>query len=141
MASRLSEDPDVSVLVIERGRVKDNMLSRIPLLSSNFLFPHLQVVGDRFSQPIATCHDRRVALWGTEGLGGCSRINGMQVTRGPPGVYNEWAELGLDDWAFDKVLPYFRKMETCKSHPGRSYHGYDGPVVNRLVPPPFKFYR
>lgn len=52
VASRLSEDANVSVLVLEEGFSKDNLLSRIPLLSSNFLFgDQLQVVSDRFSEP------------------------------------------------------------------------------------------
>ncbi len=127
LASRLSEDASVSVLLLERGRVRDNVLSRIPLLSSNFFLPALQVVGDRFSEPVAAAAGRRARLWGAEAVGGSSRINVMLVTRGPPAGYDHWATaLGLSDWSYDRVEPYFVKMETAASHPRDPYRGHDG---------------
>ncbi len=126
LASRLSEDPSVSVLLLEKGRVRNHLLSRIPLLSSNFFFPLLQVVRDRFSEPIAEILGRSTQLWGAEAFGGTSRINGMLLTRGAPAGYNEWADMGLTDWSYDKVEPYFRKMESAKAHPGADYRGHDG---------------
>lgn len=89
LASRLSEDPSVSVLVLERGHVKDKLLSRSPLLSQNFFFGDtLQVVSDRYSDPSLEANGERLRLPTTEGLGGASRINGMFMTRGTPADYN-----------------------------------------------------
>ena len=45
-------------------------------------------------------------------VGGTSAINGQVVLRGTPEDYDEWAEWGNDEWAYTKILPYFRKMET-----------------------------
>ncbi|KAM7215886.1 alcohol oxidase [Rhypophila decipiens] len=132
LASRLSEDPSVSVLVLEKGSVRDNFLSRIPLLSQNFRFPLLQSVS-RLSEPIDGFHGRRARVWAAEGMGGASRVNAMLFTRGVPGGYNQWAEeFGLTDWSWDKVEPYFRKSENAYGRPGAGeYRGYSGPVENR----------
>ncbi len=87
LASRLSENPDVTVLLLEKGRVKDNMLSRVPLMSQNFQFENaLQVVSDRFSEPVPNANSLRMKFWSSESIGGASRINGMVMTRGPPGT-------------------------------------------------------
>ncbi|KAI1774973.1 putative GMC oxidoreductase [Hypoxylon cercidicola] len=70
VASRLSEDPDVSVLVIEKGHVKDNIVSCMPLLSQNmFLGDVLQVQSNRWSEPIPGANRRRNRLWAVEGIG------------------------------------------------------------------------
>ena len=131
IASRLSEDPSVSVLVLEKGGVNDHFLSRIPLLSQNFKFPFLQSVS-RLSEPIDGFHNRRTRVWAAEALGGSSRVNGELLTRGVPGGYNQWAqEFGLTDWAWDKVEPYFRRSETSNGYPDAPYRGHSGPVENR----------
>ncbi|KAK3693074.1 hypothetical protein B0T22DRAFT_33449 [Podospora appendiculata] len=133
LASRLSEDPSVSVLVLEKGRVKDNFLSRIPLLSQNFFFPFLQVVSSRFSEPISYIQNRAVRLWTAEGVGGATRINGMLLTRGIPGGYNQWAQdFGLTDWGWNEVEPYFRKSENAVGRLSAAHRGHAGPIENRL---------
>ncbi|KAK0710298.1 hypothetical protein B0T26DRAFT_743389 [Lasiosphaeria miniovina] len=131
VASRLSEDASVSVLVLEKGHVKDNFLSRMPLLSQNFEFPLLQVVA-RLSEPISEVGGRRARMWTAEAVGGASRINAMLLTRGLPGGYNHWAhDFGLADWSWDKVEPYFRKSERAVAHPHAAHRGHDGPIENK----------
>ncbi|KAL0469282.1 hypothetical protein QR685DRAFT_572307 [Neurospora intermedia] len=111
LASRLSESPNVSVLLLEKGRVCDNFLSRIPLLSQNFEFPFLQSVR-RDSDPIPAANGRRAALWTAEALGGATRLNALLWTRGGAGGYSQWSEdYGLEDWSWDRVEPWFRKSE------------------------------
>lgn len=136
LASRLSEHPSVSVLVLEKGSVADNFLSRIPLLSQNFNFPFLQAVS-RLSEPIDGFHGRRARVWAAEGMGGASRVNAQLLTRGVPGGYNEWADkFGLTEWSWGKVEPYFRRSENAYGRPeakAKGYRGYDGPVENRPV--------
>ncbi|CCC05081.1 unnamed protein product [Sordaria macrospora k-hell] len=108
---RLSESPNVSVLLLERGQIRDNFLSRIPLLSQNYNFPLLQSVV-RHSEPIPSANNRRAAVWTAETLGGASRINAMLWTRGVAGGYNAWSEeYGLDGWSWEKVEPAFRSIE------------------------------
>ena len=146
MAARLSEDPDVSVLLIERGATKDHLLSRIPLLSQNFIFKWTTGVTDRFSEPIGAYNGRRLMLVSADGLGGTSRVNGMLMTRGIPGGYEEWAEtgtsngLGLKGWGWTDVEPYFAKMETAVSHADKDYRGYKGPMSVKQVPLSYEFF-
>ncbi|OAA61784.1 Glucose-methanol-choline oxidoreductase [Niveomyces insectorum RCEF 264] len=132
LASRLSEDPGVSVLLLERGPLNDRFWTRIPLLTQNYAFSWLPGVTDRYSEPIAACNDRRFPLPTGEALGGTTRLNGLLVTRGVPAGYNEWADsLGLADWGWDAVEPYFRKLETALSDPDKAYRGHHGPLINK----------
>ncbi|KAF2005112.1 GMC oxidoreductase [Amniculicola lignicola CBS 123094] len=112
LASRLSEDHDVSILLIERGHVKDNLISRMPLLSQNMFWTDtLQVQSTIWSEPISGAYGRRNRLWAVNGLGGASRLNAMLWTRGSPRNYTEWSEMGLTDWTWDRVQPYFQRLE------------------------------
>ncbi|KAG6357708.1 hypothetical protein INS49_013587 [Diaporthe citri] len=138
LASRLSEDYDVSVLVIEKGYAKDNVVSRMPLLSQNmFLGDTLQVQSDRWSEPISGANRRRNRLWAVEGIGGATRMNAMLWTRGFPGDYAAWAEMGLYDWSYEKMEPYFRKIENAVAHPTSSSRGHQGPIEIRQFSYPF----
>lgn len=63
MASRLSEDPTVSALVLEKGRVNDTLLSRIPLASQGLLDGgKRQVVSDHFTEPVVNANGLRRGL-------------------------------------------------------------------------------
>lgn len=128
LASRLSQDPKVTVLVLEKGGVKDNMVSRMPLLSQNmFLGDTLQVQSTRWSEPIPEANGRKTRLWTVEGIGGASRMNAMLLTRGCPGDYARWSdELGLHDWGWTDVEPYFRNLENAVAHPGSKARGHEG---------------
>ncbi|KAI0391446.1 putative GMC oxidoreductase [Xylariaceae sp. FL0594] len=138
VASRLSEDQDVSVLVIEKGHVKDSLVSRMPLLSQNmFLGEALQVQGNRWSEPIPAANGRRNRLWAVEGLGGATRMNAMLWTWGFPGDYTAWSEMGLDDWRYEKLEPYFRRIENAVAHPESQFRGHDGPIELRQFRLPF----
>lgn len=126
LARRLSSDPSVSVLVLEKGRVRDNLLSRIPLMSQNFMFPWLQATY-RWSDPVAGIAGKRARLWTAEGLGGAARINAMLLTRGVPGGYIEWKEeLGLEEWGWESVEPAFRRSETAVGREDDVWRGHDG---------------
>ncbi|KAI1210115.1 putative GMC oxidoreductase [Annulohypoxylon truncatum] len=138
IASRLSEDRDVSVLVLERGHVKDNVVSRMPLVSQNmFLGNTLQVQSNRWSEPMPGANRRRNRLWAVEGIGGATRMNAMLWTRGFPGDYAAWYEMGLKDWAYEKLEPYFRKIENAVAHPKSSSRGHKGPIELRQFTYPF----
>ena len=127
LASRLSEDPTISVLLLERGPLKDVFMSRVPLMSQNYVSSWSTGIQDRFSEPIAAYNDRRLQLASGEGLGGTSRLNGLLVTRGTPGGYNEWAgELGMEGWAWNDVEPYFARMETALDRSDTYYRGQKG---------------
>ncbi|KAK7991222.1 hypothetical protein PG988_000016 [Apiospora saccharicola] len=138
VASRLSEDPNVTVLVLDKGHVRDNVISRMPLLSQNmFLGDTLQVQGGRWSEPIPGANHRRNRLWAVEGIGGASRMNAMLWTRGFPGDYAAWdKELGLKEWSYEELEPYFRRMENVADSDSK-IRGHAGPMEMRKVPIPF----
>ncbi|KAG6354630.1 hypothetical protein INS49_004648 [Diaporthe citri] len=123
----------IIVGVLEKAAVKDSLLSRSPLLSQNFHFgDKLQVVSDRFPEPSPEANGDKFQLWTAEGLGGASRINGMVMTRGPPADYNSWAQdMSLDDWAWERVEPFFRKSENNIGRPDSQARGHDGPIKIR----------
>ena len=86
----------------------------------------------RHSEPVAAFDGLKLQLWTAEALGGASRVNGMLLTRGVPGGYNFWAEsLGLKEWSWEKVEPYFKRSENAVGRPGRRHRGHDGPIENR----------
>ncbi|TGO48342.1 hypothetical protein BCON_0243g00140 [Botryotinia convoluta] len=125
LTSRLSEDPNVSVLLLERGPANDNFMSRIPIISSNIL----RSDGGASSwecEPMKYCDDRRSLAFCGEVMGGGSRINSMVYTRGTAADYDSWAQLGHTDCSYDKLLPYFMKSETVMGSQKSEYRGNSG---------------
>lgn len=143
LASRLSEDPNVTVLVLEKGQVKDNFISRMPLLSQNyFLGAPVQAQSTRWSEPIPEANGRRTRIWTAEGLGGASRINAMLMTRGCRADYIAWAEeLGLSDWGWEQVEPFFGKVENEIAYAGSKPQGEKGMSDQKLIIPPLSSLR
>lgn len=93
LASRLSENPEVSVLLLERGPVNDTWLSRIPIFSSNILRSD-GGASSWLCEPMKYCNDRRSLFFCGEIMGGGSRINSMVYSRGTAADYNAWAAMG-----------------------------------------------
>ncbi|KAF5371725.1 hypothetical protein D9758_003500 [Tetrapyrgos nigripes] len=111
VASRLSEDPSVSVLVLEAGPSNEGIQDSIvpaffPLLSgSEYDWKYTAHLG-------AAVNNRSVSLVGGRILGGTSSINGMAYTRGSSDDWNRYASVtGDPGWSWDNVQPYFRKNE------------------------------
>lgn len=125
MASRLSENPDVSVLLLERGPANDTWISRIPIVSSDIYNP----TGGAATwdcEPMIHCNNRKTPFFCGEVIGGGSRINAMVYTRGCKADYDSWAALGHPDWSYEKVLPFFVKGERTQDRPKSNYHGDSG---------------
>ncbi|KAF7362467.1 Alcohol oxidase [Mycena venus] len=131
LASRLSEDPSVSVLVLERGPVHDAWFSRIPMISSDLYSKTTPIVRTP-SMPIEGAHGKVVDVVHTESLGGGSCVNAMLVTRGPAGDFNHWAEMGHPSWGYNFLKPYFSKSEKSLSH-SSEWRGHSGPLVNKTA--------
>ncbi len=126
VAARLSEDPDVSVLLLEAGGTDKKFKISMPLgFLSTIADPKLS--WGYMGEPEPNLNGRPLWLPRGKVLGGSSSINGMFYMRGHPNDYNSWAQLGAHGWGYEDVLPYFRKMED--SWRGESeYHGVGGPV-------------
>ena len=132
LASRLSEDPERSVLLLEAGpdypdfdRLPDDIKLGNNMWRSAF-GPHnwgYVATGSPLQlRPIAIPRG-----WAT---GGSSAINGQVYFRGMPEDYDNWAAWGNDQWSFSHVLPYFLKAETDVDFRG-DFHGTDGPTPVR----------
>ncbi|MBO9646078.1 MAG: GMC family oxidoreductase N-terminal domain-containing protein [Pseudacidovorax sp.] len=129
LASRLSEDPRVTVCLIEAGGDGRGVLVRAPagvvtmlpgrpFQINNYCYetvPQPGLGGRRGYQPRGRC------------LGGSSAINAMLYVRGHPADYDEWAREGCAGWRFEDVLPYFKRAEGNER--GEStLHGGLGPL-------------
>ena len=129
LATRLTEDPDVTVLLLEAGG-PDYRFDFRTQMPAALAYP---LQGRRYNwayetEPEPHMNNRRMECGRGKGLGGSSLINGMCYIRGNALDYDGWAERkGLDNWSYLDCLPYFRKAETRDIGPN-AYHGGDGPV-------------
>ena len=123
-AGRLAEDGTRTVCLLEAGGKNDNFLVKTPgmmpflLKNANYRFdtvPQKGLNGRIGYQPRG------------KGLGGSSAINAMVYIRGHRWDYDNWAAMGCDGWAYDDVLPYFKRSEG-NVRGGDEFHGGDGPL-------------
>lgn len=128
LAARLTEDPSVSVCLIEAGGAGRDLVVRTPVgvvamlpgrpKINNYAFetvPQPGLNGRRGYQPRGKC------------LGGSSAINAMLYVRGHPSDFDDWAKQGCSGWSFDEVLPYFKRAEGNQRGESR-FHGGQGPL-------------
>lgn len=113
------------MLLLERGNVADSWVSKVPLMSSN-LFREGTQAARWETLPMPDVDNRVLEVVRGEALGGTSRVNGMVYTRGAPGDYNRWKEMGHSNWGYDDLEPYFVKSETALSQPPSSFRGREG---------------
>ncbi|KAG2151485.1 alcohol oxidase [Suillus clintonianus] len=129
LASRLTEDPNISVLLLERGGVHNTFIMRCPLLSGSFLQgKHPSVRWN--STPLTAANGRVLEILTGTVLGGASRFNAMVYTRGSAAQYDEWRKRGRVGWSYADLEPYFIKSENAVSTPG-NHHGSGGPWSNQ----------
>ena len=127
VASRLSEDPDCTVLLLEYGGSDASVFIRmpsalgIPMNSSKYNWGFE-------SAPEPYLNNRRMNCPRGKVMGGSSSINGMVYVRGNATDYDEWESLGAAGWNYQNCLPYFKKLENhqCRSS---EYTGSEGPVA------------
>jgi choline dehydrogenase len=131
LANRLSANPDVKVLLLEAGIRDSNPLYRIP---TGFFPLMMSGKGNWNYETVAQAglNGRNAYFPRGKVLGGSSAINGMVVSRGNPGDYDRWAELGNTDWSFEACLPYFKKVENVPDG-DPAYRGKGGPVQVSFV--------
>ncbi|MDO9322378.1 MAG: choline dehydrogenase [Pseudomonas sp.] len=129
LATRLTEDAGVSVLLLEAGG-PDYRLDFRTQMPAALAYP---LQGKRYNwayqtDPEPHMNNRRMECGRGKGLGGSSLINGMCYIRGNALDYDGWAQMpGLEDWSYSHCLPYFRKSES-RDLGANAYHGGDGPV-------------
>jgi choline dehydrogenase-like flavoprotein len=112
LAARLSEDPDVSVCLIEAGGGGDGRIVRVPAGMVAMVSGRPKINNwALWTTPQHGLGGRRGFQPRGRGLGGSSAINAMLYMRGHRADYDHWAELGCSGWSWNEVLPYFRKSE------------------------------
>lgn len=127
VAGRLSEDPSISVCLLEAGGEGRNALIRAPL---GFVIGMPRGINswNYSTVPQDGFGGRRGFQPRGKGLGGCSIINAMIYARSAPSDYDHWAALGNDGWSHADVLPYFIRSESNAIHRDPALHGTDGPL-------------
>jgi choline dehydrogenase-like flavoprotein len=130
IASRLSEDPDVTVLLLEAGGSDRSAMVRKPgMISLVHQVKQLKRKVDwGFSTVPQKClNGRRIPYTRGKILGGSSSVNGMLYLRGHSRNYDAWAAGGCPGWSFEDVLPFFKKLENHEDGE-TAYHGAGGPI-------------
>jgi choline dehydrogenase len=130
VAARLSEDPSVSVTVLEAGQADKSIWIHIPIgYGKTIVDPKLNWRYE--TEPDEKIAGRRMYWARGKVLGGSSSINGLLYVRGQAEDYDHWRQLGNAGWSFSDVLPYFKRSER-QQNGADAYHGVDGPlsVVN-----------
>ncbi len=130
VASRLAEDPDVNVLLLEAGGTDRTTLVRKPGMIS--LVQQVKQLKKKFDWGFTTVPQRhldgrRIPYTRGKVLGGSSSVNGMLYLRGNEANYNEWAARGCEGWSFEDILPFYRKLENHEDGE-TAYHGAGGPI-------------
>lgn len=126
IASRLSEDPAVRVILVEAGGEANSFLVEMPVgfarLVNNPKFDWCYE-----QEPDASIHGRRYNWAAGKLLGGGSSINGQVFIRGTRADYDRWAAAGATGWGFDDIFPYFLRSEGWQGPPSQA-HGMHGPL-------------
>jgi choline dehydrogenase len=126
LAARLTEDPGVSVLLLEAGPEADADEISIPAAFPALFKTKWDWNYDTTEQK--QLHNRRAFWPRMKALGGCSSMNAMIYIRGNRADYDSWRdEYGATGWGYDDVLPYFVRAEG-NTRLGSPYHGQDGPL-------------
>ena len=125
LAARLSEDPDVSVLLLEAGGRDNNLLFHWP---AGFAKMTKGIASWGWST-VPQRHMKGREIWFTQAkvIGGGSTINAQVYTRGNAKDYDRWSnEHDCNGWSYREVLPYFKRAESNERF-NDDYHGIEGP--------------
>lgn len=127
LAARLSEEAALQVCLIEAGPdthgLNEPAVVRAPTLIAGhqreLLWPDYMARFSKTAQP----------SWYKQGriMGGGSSVNATQAPRAMPSDFDHWMSFGLEGWAYEDVLPYYKKLENDHDFEG-SQHGQDGPI-------------
>ena len=128
LASRLSEDAHVRVLLLEAGPVDHPWAWQLHMPAAlAYPLKNQRYNWGYWSEPEPHMDGRRIYCPRGRVLGGSSSINGMAYVRGHARDYDRWAQSGLRGWDYAHVLPYFKRAET-RAQGGDDYRGDSGPL-------------
>jgi choline dehydrogenase len=124
LANRLTENGKFNVALFEAGKSSDIWKVKMPL-AILYTMHDPKYNWKYYSEPEPHLHNRKLFCPRGKMIGGCSAHNGMVYVRGNPNDYERWASFGLENWSYEKVLPYFKKIETW-SEGKNQYRGDNG---------------
>ena len=131
LAHRLSESPSVSVLLIEAGpdfTSFESLPDELKFSNTQYAF-RKDATYDWGYSAVASEKQPQMSVPRARVMGGCTSHNGPgpMFYRGVPEDFDNWASLGNTEWTFEKVLPYFIKLETQEDIDS-PFHGTTGPI-------------
>jgi len=127
LAARLSEDPTITVALLEAGGQNEGLLNRVPTGAALQIIRRNACNWAFSTVPQSGLDGRRGYQPRGRGLGGSSALNAMIYLRGQREDYDAWAEGGATGWAWRDVLPYFIKAEN-NERGANQFHGDAGPL-------------
>ncbi len=128
LAGRLSEDPNISVCLLEAGGPGKHIAIRMPAAVVSTLPGRPKISNWAFETvPQQGLNGRKGYQPRGKALGGSSAINAMLYIRGQRQDYDGWADLGCAGWDWDSVLPYFKRSENNEQG-ADDLHGDSGPL-------------
>lgn len=140
LANRLTEDPDVTVALLEAGGKNNSLLVKMPA-GVGQLIANKGVSNWGFeTTPQANLDGRRLYQPRGRGWGGSSAINGMIYIRGHARDYDQWRQMGLTGWGYSDVLPYFKRAQHHDDGPD-AWNGVGGPLCVSRPPPGDPIYK
>jgi len=110
LSNRLSEDKNNKVAVFEAGKPSDIWKVKMPL-ALLYTMHDPKYNWKYYSEPEPHLNNRKLFCPRGKMIGGSSAHNGMVFVRGSRNDYERWESFGLKSWSYDKVLPYFKKIE------------------------------
>ena len=126
VASRLTEDPNINVLLVEAGGSDRTPIIAMPA-ALPFAYQSEKLGWGYQAGPEPHLDGRSIDEKRGKVLGGSTSINAMIYNRGNPRDFDGWAKLGLKEWDYAHCLPYFKKMESFSG--GKDdWRGGDGPM-------------
>lgn len=126
LAGKLTEDPSISVLLLEAGKPDKKLEIHIPAAFSALFRSEADWNYDTVAQP--ALNQRQVYWPRGKTLGGSSSINAMMWVRGFAADYQAWGEAAGTDWGWDALLPFFRRIENIAGSVDPE-HGHSGPMI------------
>jgi choline dehydrogenase len=127
LSARLTENPNVSLCVIEAGGRDRNPWIHVPM-GFGKLVPDPKMNWGYETEPEPGLGGRSIIWPRGKLLGGSGSINGLVFLRGAPSDYDEWQRLGARGWSYKDVLPYFKRMEHCVDG-ANEWRGVGGPMT------------
>ncbi len=126
VASRVTEDPSISLCLLEAGGRDRNPWIHIPL-GFGRIVPNPRYNWGYATEPEPGLNGRSIVWPRGKVLGGSGSINGLVFLRGAPTDFDEWERLGATGWSYRDVLPYFKRSENNEDG-ADEWRGQGGPM-------------